>query len=118
MPSQSTESSLLSGLLLPPAPLPLAIPLATFIDLFPRSHRSSPDIPLLYRELQYQVALGIDDVKRNIAAEVSKGEETRTRVTRARRRAERGGADALADEMHVRMDVEVCNYVSDGLELS
>jgi centromere-localized protein 2 len=107
MPSQPTESSLLSSFLLTPAPLPLAIPLPKFKELFPRAHRSSPDIPILYRELQYQVALGIDEVKQNITAEVRRGEETRAQVARARRKAEKNDTNTLANELDLRMDVDV-----------
>jgi centromere-localized protein 2 len=103
MSPEPTESTILSNFLLPPTPLPLALPLETFTNLFPRASRSSPEIPLLYRELQYQVALGVDEVKRNITGEVQRGEETRIRIARARRRAERNGTA----ELQTRIDAEV-----------
>ena len=102
-----TESSILSNFLLPPAPLPAAISLRQFRDLFPRAHQTSKDIPLLYRELQHQRAIDIDDVKRNIASEVQRGEKQKREVIRARRRAHRIQIEGL-DARDIRMEVEVC----------
>jgi centromere-localized protein 2 len=107
MSSQHSEAELLSSFLLPPAPLPMALSYSAFKNLFPDSARNSQDIPVLYRELQHQVSLGIDDVKRNIAAEVQRSEETRTKVRRARRRMDRVGMDELGDANTREMDVAV-----------
>jgi len=84
-----TESTILTSLLLPPAPLPTILPLQKFTALFPPSARSHPQIPLLYRDLQHQRALDIDTVRRNIAAEVKRGEGQKREVARQRRREER-----------------------------
>jgi len=84
-----TEPTILSSLLLPPAPLPTILPLAKFTALFPASARPHPQIPLLYRDLQHQRALDIDTVRKNIAAEAKRGEGQRREIARRRRREER-----------------------------
>jgi centromere-localized protein 2 len=98
-----TEAQLLSAFLFPPAPLPLALPLSDFTKLFPPEVRSSPDIPKLYRELQHQVSLGIDDVKQNIAAEVARGDQIKVQIAKSRRKA----GQTLAKEGELAMDIEV-----------
>ncbi|MCJ1401274.1 hypothetical protein MMC11_004486 [Xylographa trunciseda] len=87
-----TESSLLTHLLLPPASLPAILTLQKFTALFPSSVRSNPQIPFLYRDLQHQRALRIDEVRKNIATEVIRGESMKREVIRTRRREERGGS--------------------------
>ncbi|MCJ1395910.1 hypothetical protein MMC18_008796 [Xylographa bjoerkii] len=84
-----TETSLLTHLLLPPAPLLTILSLQKFSALFPTSVHSSPQIPLLYRDLQHQRALQIDVVHNNIAAEAKRGEGMKREVVRMRRREER-----------------------------
>lgn len=98
-----TEAQLLSAFLFPPAPLPLALPLSDFTRLFPPEVRSSPEIPKLYRELQHQVSLGIDDVKRNITTEVARGEEIKLQIAKSRRKA----GQTLARDGELAMDIEV-----------
>ncbi|MCJ1381761.1 hypothetical protein MMC17_004872 [Xylographa soralifera] len=88
---QPTEVSLLTHLLLPPASLPTILTLQKFTALFPISLRSSPQIPLLYHELQHQRALQIDAVRKNVAAEAKRGESMKREVIRTRRREEREG---------------------------
>lgn len=83
-----SESSILRGFLLPPAPLPVALPFEQFKGLFPRPLQSNPKLQDLYRELQRQRAIDIDDVKRNIEVEVKKGEQQRREVIRARRKSQ------------------------------
>ncbi|MCJ1438368.1 hypothetical protein MMC27_007756 [Xylographa pallens] len=87
-----TESSLLTRLLLPPASLSTILTLQKFTALFPVSVRSSPQIPLLYRDLQHQRALQIDAVRKNIAVEAKRGENMKREVIRTRRREEREGS--------------------------
>ena len=100
-----TESQILSHFLLPPTPLPVVITLRKFTELFPPALRSSPQIPTLYRELQHQRAIDVDDVKANIANEVKKGERQRREIARARRRRE-GEEDGDGTE-HIDMGMEV-----------
>jgi centromere-localized protein 2 len=83
--------------------------LAQFRKLFPRQTRKSPAIKALYAELAHQVSLGVDDVKRNIAAEVRRGVVLRRKVRGAKRRMQRRRW-AIGEEMaeDVRMDGQVC----------
>ncbi len=105
-----TESAILSNFLLPPAPLPTIISLRKFTELFPAAQRSDPQIATLYRELQHQRAMDTDDVKRNIAAEVRRGEAQRREVVRARRRADTNEVGGL-DQRDMQMQLEVCYLV-------
>ncbi|KAF2803985.1 uncharacterized protein BDZ99DRAFT_398880 [Mytilinidion resinicola] len=81
-----TEASILSNFLLPPAPLPAFMTLRQFTELFPRALQSEPEIKVLYRELQHQRAIDADDVKRNIAAEVNRGEKQRRATFNSRQK--------------------------------
>jgi centromere-localized protein 2 len=105
-----SETSIISNFLLPPAPLPMIITLAQFRRLFPRPTRDGAAVKALYAELAHQVSLGVDDVRRNIAAEVRRGVDLRRQVRAARRRARgdtrwgRLSGEVAAD---VRMDVQV-----------
>ncbi|KAJ9663613.1 hypothetical protein H2201_005574 [Coniosporium apollinis] len=101
-----TEASILSNFLLPPAPLPVIVSLEQFTELFPRSQQSNPQIPVLYRELQHQRAIDIDDVKRNIAAEVRRGEKQQREVIRARRRTDTASVEGL-DARGMLMEAEL-----------
>lgn len=83
-----SESSILRNFLLPPAPVAVALPFEQFQELFPRSLQANPKIQDLYRELQRQRAIDIDDVRRNIEVEVKKGEQQRREVIRARRKSQ------------------------------
>jgi centromere-localized protein 2 len=80
-----TESSILSNFLLSPAPLTTIISLQQFAELFPRSHRTNPQVKLLYRELQHLRALNLDEVKAGVAREVKRGEKQKQELRRARR---------------------------------
>jgi len=93
-----TEATILTIFLLSPAPLPFIISLKAFTELFPKSQQSSPQVKALYRDLQYQRARLIDDVGRNIAAEIKRGNAQRRAVVRARREAEKEEQD---DEVEV-----------------
>ena len=92
-----TEATILTTFLLPPAPLPSIISLKAFTELFPKSQQSSPQVKALYRDLQHQRARLIDDVERNIAAEIKRGNAQRRAVVRARREAEKEEQDDEVD---------------------
>ncbi len=92
-----TEAAILTTFLLPPAPLPSILSVKTFTELFPKSQQSSPQIRLLYRDLQQQRARLADAVGRNIAAEINRGNAQRRAVVRARREAEREEQDDEVD---------------------
>ena len=86
--------------------------LSQFTDLFPRSQRSNPQIPILYRELQHQRALVADEVGRNIGAEVKRGERQKREVVDARWREEgRTDDDDDDDVRERRMEIEVRFFV-------
>jgi centromere-localized protein 2 len=104
-----TESQILSHFLLPPAPLPAVISLSKFTDLFPADVRSNPQIPVLYRELQHQRAIDVDDVKSNISNEVKKGDRQRKEIARARRRKEDEEDAHDNDGIEMAMEVQVGN---------
>ncbi|KAI9837635.1 MAG: hypothetical protein M1838_004777 [Thelocarpon superellum] len=84
-----TESSILTQFLLAPASLPTVLSLSDFKELFPRALRSNPQVTDLYRELQHQRALVVDQVKQHISVEAKRGEKQRREVVRARRKAQR-----------------------------
>ncbi|KAF4637747.1 hypothetical protein G7Y89_g324 [Cudoniella acicularis] len=92
-----TEATILSSFLLPPSPLPSIISLRTFIELFPRSQQSSPEVRALYRDLQHQRARLTDAVGRNIVTETKRGNAQRRTVVRERRRAEKESPDDEVD---------------------
>jgi centromere-localized protein 2 len=105
-----SETSILSNFLLPPAPLPMVVTLAQFRRLFPRPTRDRPAVRALYAELAHQVSLGVDEVKRNIAAEVRRGVALRRQVREARRRAMRGARWVRVEgrvSADARMDAQV-----------
>jgi centromere-localized protein 2 len=102
-----TESQILSHFLLPPATLPAVLTLRKFTDLFPPSLRSNDQIPVLYRELQHQRGIDVDDVKANITNEVKKGDRQRREVAEARRRKEDEGDADMAENMDLGIEVEV-----------
>jgi centromere-localized protein 2 len=103
-----TEATLLSAFLLPPAPLPAIITLKSFIQLFPKSQQSSPQVKALYRDLQNQRARITDAVAKNIIAEVKRGNMQRRAVVRARREAEKEEQD---DEVAVETAVSQAGFM-------
>ena len=104
-----TESQILSTFILPPASIRSFISLSSFTKLFPQPSRKNPQIAYLYRELQHQRGLIVDQIERNIAAEVRAGEKQRREVVKARRRDEREemGLVAEGDQHEFDMEVEV-----------
>ncbi|KAI9753269.1 MAG: Iron-sulfur assembly protein 1 [Chaenotheca gracillima] len=108
-----TEASILSTFLLSPAPLPTVLSLRKFTELFPRSQRSNPRIPALYRELQHQRAMVLERVKKNIATEARRGELQRREVVKMRRKSEREelGFDEH-DAREMEMEVELLGPTS------
>lgn len=83
-----TEESILRGFLLPSAPLAAGLPFEQFKGFFPRPLQSNPKLEELYRELQQQRAIDIDDVKRNIDTEVKNGDQQRREMIRARKKSQ------------------------------
>ncbi|KAF2460639.1 Cnl2/NKP2 family protein-domain-containing protein [Lineolata rhizophorae] len=101
-----TEASILSSFLLSPAPLPTFLTLRQFKELFPRSQQSDPQIQTLYRELQHQRAIDIDDVRRHIAAEVKRGKRQKRSVVEGRRKMHDGDF-GQAHDRETRMELEL-----------
>jgi len=92
-----TEETIFTNFLLPPAPLPALITLKGFAALFPRSQQSSPQIKMLYRDLQHQRATITDSIAQNIDVEVKRGNAQRRAVVKARRATERELQDDEVD---------------------
>ncbi|OCK83232.1 hypothetical protein K432DRAFT_190928 [Lepidopterella palustris CBS 459.81] len=101
-----SEASILSNFLLPPASLPAIISLRQFTELFPRAYHSNPHIKVLYQELQHQRAIDVDDVKRNIAAEVKRGEKQRRQISRTRQKSDQEDMAGLGGQ-DIKMEVEL-----------
>ncbi|KAF2762173.1 hypothetical protein EJ05DRAFT_497040 [Pseudovirgaria hyperparasitica] len=101
-----TESSILTNFLIPPAPLHQVLSLDDFTALFPRKYHSSPQIELIYREFQHQRAIDTDDVKRNIASEVKRGEKYQREVIRTRRKQDAQAAEGV-DMADIRMEAQL-----------
>nr|CAB91736.2 conserved hypothetical protein [Neurospora crassa] len=83
-----TETKILSDYLLVPAQLPAIISLQEFIELFPRSLQSSPQIRNLYRDLQTQRNAVVDSVAAEIEAEAKRGKAMRRVMIKAKREEE------------------------------
>jgi len=80
-----TEAKIYSNFLLPPASLPSSNSLKDFTALFPRKDQSSPQIRILYRDLQHLRARLTDAVANEIDVEVKKGNRQRRAVLKSRR---------------------------------
>ncbi|KAH0558483.1 hypothetical protein GP486_004859 [Trichoglossum hirsutum] len=109
-----TESQILSTFLLPPASVRTLVSLSSFTNLFPQAQRKNPQIPYLYSELHHQRGLVVDQIKRNIAGEVKKGEAQRRAVVKARRRDQLNEANLLGehDGEERYMEVELFGQTS------
>jgi len=101
-----SESSIVRNFLLSPAPLPVALPFDQFKDLFPTSLQANPEVVALYRELQHQRAIDMDDVKRNIETEARKGELQQREVLRARKKSQQSEMKDI-DQRELVMEAEV-----------
>ncbi|KAF6800179.1 Cnl2/NKP2 family protein [Colletotrichum sojae] len=88
-----TESDILHNYLTVPAQLPSIISLEEFTELFPKPHRSNPQIRLLYRDLQHQRRALVDTVAENIEEEEEKSKFIKRDIASTRRKAARQEAD-------------------------
>lgn len=88
-----TESDILHNYLTVPAQLPSIISLDEFTELFPKAHRSNPQIRLLYRDLQHQRRGLVDTVAENIADEEKRGKSIKREIAYTRRKAAQQEAD-------------------------
>lgn len=89
-----TEAELLANYLIQPSTLTAIITLEQFKALFPRPLQPSPQVRLLFRDLQSQRTDLLDEVAENIADEAKRGITIRREVVRAKREAEREDIDA------------------------
>lgn len=92
-----TEATILTNYLLVPAQLPAIISLSEFTELFPRAHRSSPQVRRLYRDLQIQRNALIDDAASNIEQQVKRGKALRRDILRSKRESEMQDGDDEID---------------------
>ncbi|OQV04803.1 hypothetical protein CLAIMM_09631 [Cladophialophora immunda] len=94
-PHTPSESEILTSYLLHPSPLPTILPYKSFLALVPPSASSSArqhptELKRLYRDLQFQRDIVIDDVRRRIEDERRRSVELTARLGRQIRREEEG----------------------------
>lgn len=106
-----TEASILSKFLLSPAPLPTAISLQQFTELFPKRLRAHPHIRVLYRELQQVREQDMDLVNENIDKELRQSELQKAEL---RKSVMRTGVDGMSmdDQREMDMDVQLFGQAS------
>jgi centromere-localized protein 2 len=102
----TSESTILKAFLLTPASLSQPLTLEQFTALFPARHQGDAAVSSLYHELQHQRAQDIDDVKRNISAEVSRGEKQKRLIKRGRRKWHESDLEGF-DDRDIRMEADV-----------
>ncbi|KAH8677962.1 Cnl2/NKP2 family protein-domain-containing protein [Xylariales sp. PMI_506] len=98
-----SEAAILQNYLLLPARLPTVVSLQEFTSYFPKSQQSSPQIRVLYRDLQQQRNGVVDAVAGNIDAEVKRGKALRRAVAKARREAELD--EGIDDEIEIERNL-------------
>jgi len=89
-----TESTIVTNYLTIAAKLPAILTLEQFTSYFPKSQQSNPQVRSLYRHLQHQRNVTVDDVIQNIASEEKRGKAMRREAARARREAAQAEPDA------------------------
>lgn len=99
------EATILENYLLLPARLPAAVSLQEFTSYFPKSQQSSPQVRILYRDLQQQRNAVVDAVAANIDIEVRRGKALRRAVLKARREAAQ--EDDIDDEIEIERNVSI-----------
>ncbi len=92
-PQPPTETQILHSYLLHPSPLPTIIPYNIFLSLIPKSSSAlqtthAPELRQLYRDLQFQRDVTIDDVRRRIESECTRSVGLTARLSRQVRREE------------------------------
>lgn len=97
------EATILENYLLLPARLPAAVSLQEFTSYFPKSQQSSPQVRILYRDLQQQRNAVVDAVAANIDIEVRRGKALRRAVLKARREAAQ--EDDIDDEIEIERNL-------------
>ncbi|OCT44162.1 hypothetical protein CLCR_00688 [Cladophialophora carrionii] len=92
-PTQPTESQILHSYLLQPSPLPTILPYTSFLALLPKHPPSlqtthATELKRLYRDLEFQRAVIVDDVRRRIESECTKSVSLTAQLARQVRREE------------------------------
>lgn len=106
-PSQPDEIQILTSYLLHPSPLPMILPYARFQSLVPKSSLShSTELKRLYRDLQFQRDITIDDVRRRIESECRRSVALQARLTRNLRRETGTKRKREDDDDDVRQDTD------------
>lgn len=97
------EPQIWNAYLLPPSPLPTILPFSTFVNLVPATYRNNSEYALalkqIYRDLQLQRAITIEQVRDNISRECGQ-RATLLRANLTRKVAIEEG-DKLAAKQHV-----------------
>lgn len=89
-----TESTILANYLTVAAKLPAILTLEQFTSYFPKSQQPNPQVRVLYRHLQHQRNVTVDDVSQSIANEEKRGKAMRREAARARREVAQTEPDA------------------------
>ncbi|EXJ64695.1 hypothetical protein A1O7_01033 [Cladophialophora yegresii CBS 114405] len=84
-----TESQILQSYLLHPSPLPTIVPYTSFLALLPKHQPSrATELKRLYRDLEFQRAVTVDDIRRRIERECNKSVSLTAQLARQVRREE------------------------------
>jgi centromere-localized protein 2 len=92
-PTPPSESQILHSYLLHPSPLPTILPYHSFLALLPKNATSlqtthATELKRLYRDLQFQRAVIVDDVRRRIESECTRSVSLTAQLARQVRREE------------------------------
>ncbi|KIW72799.1 hypothetical protein PV04_00971 [Phialophora macrospora] len=92
-PTPPSESQILHSYLLHPSPLPTILPYHSFLTLLPKNASSlqtthATELKRLYRDLQFQRAVIVDDVRRRIESECTRSVSLTAQLARKVRREE------------------------------
>jgi centromere-localized protein 2 len=112
-PQPPAESEILGSYLLRPAPLTAITTYERFRSLFPRalqqSEAAEPRLRSLWRDLQAQRGLVVDEVSAGVAAEAKRGVAMRREIVRARMEAE-GEGDVADGEVEMERAVSLAFF--------
>lgn len=98
-PTPPTESQILTSYLLHPAPLSTICPYSTFTNtVVPTSARHNAELKRLYRELEFQRDIVVDDVRRRIETECRRSGGLVSRLARQIKKEEACGAGGEEEE--------------------
>ena len=130
-----SESQILHSYLLHPSPLPTILPYTTFLSLLAKSssvhNTHAIDLRRLYRDLQFQRDVTIDDVRRRIENECARSVALTARLSRqvrqeegsshAKKRKRNDGVDddiSVDDNLSEQKETTFDTAMHDGVPLS